>query len=75
MFRRIDQRVAGFLWEEFSCTGSKTLDITHDRIARNIGSAREVVTKALKYLAGHEAIGLRRGKVVILSLEKLQKFL
>lgn len=75
LFQRIDQRVAGFLWDEFTHTGNMTLSITHDMIAKNIGSAREVVTKTLKYLAEHEAIELNRGKIVILNIENLKTFL
>ena len=44
-------------------------------IAKNIGSAREVVTKTLKYLAEHKAIELKRSKIIILDKEKLKKFL
>ncbi|MDD6194278.1 MAG: Crp/Fnr family transcriptional regulator [Lachnospiraceae bacterium] len=75
LFQRIDQRVAGFLWGEFTHTGDETLNITHDVIAKNIGSAREVVTKTLKYLAQHNAIELKRGKIIVLDTEKLKSFL
>lgn len=75
LFQKIDQRVAGFLWDEFTYTGNMTLSITHDMIAKNIGSAREVVTKALKYLAEHKVIELKRGKIMILNTEKLKTFL
>lgn len=75
LFQRIDQRVAAFLWDEYSHSKELTLCITHDEIARNIGSAREVVTKALKYLAEYGSIELKRGKIVILDIEKLKTFL
>ena len=75
LFQRIDQRVAGFLWDEFTHTGDKTLNITHDVIAKNIGSARELVTKTLKYLAQHNAIELKRGKIIVLDTDKLKSFL
>ncbi|MDO4648722.1 MAG: helix-turn-helix domain-containing protein [Eubacteriales bacterium] len=39
-------------------------------MARYIGSAREVVTKVLKYLAMCEVIELKRGKIVITNREK-----
>ena len=75
LFQRVEQRVADFLWDEFLRTGDTTLHVTHEVIARNIGSAREVVTKTLKYLAENEAIELKRGKVIILNKEKLKSFL
>lgn len=75
LFLRIDQRVATFLWDEMQRQKSMTINITHDEIARYIGSAREVVTKVLKYLAQEKAVELKRGKIEILNKEKLKSFL
>ena len=73
LFMRIDQRIAQFLWDEMVQKGSTTLSITHDEIAKYIGSAREVVTKVMKYMAQEEVVALSRGRVEILSNEKLKK--
>ena len=51
------------------------LRMTHDEIARNIGSAREVVSKVLKYLSEEGAVALKRGRVEIRDKEKLRKYL
>lgn len=75
LFQKTDQRVAGFLWDELMHCGTSTITITHDEIARYIGSAREVVTRVLKYLAEHNAIELGRGKITIIDKEKLNMFL
>lgn len=75
LFQKIDQRVAQFLWDESIRFGKKELTITHDEIAHYIGSAREVVTKVLKYLAMSDAIELKRGKILITNKEKLKTFL
>lgn len=75
LFQKIDQRVARFLWDESMRNHHDELQMTHDEIAKYIGSAREVVTKVLKYLAEHQAVELRRGKIIILDKEKLKKFL
>jgi len=75
LFMRIDQRIAQFLWDEMVRKSSKTLQITHDEIAKHIGSAREVVTKVMKYLAKEEVVSLTRGKVEIIDKEKLHKYL
>ena len=75
LFQRIDQRVAAFLWDEYVRSKELTMRLTHDEIARNIGSAREVVSKALKYLAENGLIELKRGKIVIIDIEKLKSFL
>ncbi|WP_365329070.1 helix-turn-helix domain-containing protein [uncultured Oscillibacter sp.] len=44
-------------------------------MARNIGSAREVVSKVLKYLAEEGVVSLGRGRVELTDPEKLRKFL
>jgi len=75
LFQRIDQRVAGYIWDEIISAGGDTLAVTHDEIARQIGSAREVVTRVLKYLAEQEVISLGRGKIVVIDKEKLKSFL
>ena len=75
LFKKIDQRVAEFLLAEYNNSNSNTLAITHDEIARYIGSAREVVTKVLKYMAQCEAIELKRGKIIVRDIEKLKYLL
>ena len=73
LFMRIDQRIAQFLWDEMVQKGSMTLQITHDEIAKYIGSAREVVTKVMKYMAQEGVVALSRGRVEILDKQKLKK--
>ena len=75
LFLRIDQRAAQFLWDEMQEKGTAVLYLTHDEIARYIGSAREVVTKVMKYLSQEGVVELSRGKVRILDKEKLRRFL
>ena len=75
LFQKIDQRVAQFLWDEVTRNNNRTLQMTHDEIARYIGSAREVVTKVLKYLADAQVVELKRGKIIILDKEKLKKYI
>lgn len=75
LFLKIDQRVAQFLWDEMLQKNSMTLSLTHDEIARYIGSAREVVTKVLKYMVKEEALELKRGTIVVLNKEKLRSYM
>ena len=75
MFLKIDQRVAQFLWDEMVDKNSMTLSITHDEIARYIGSAREVVTKVLKYMVKEKAVELKRGTIIILDKDKLRNYM
>lgn len=75
LFMGADRRVAIFLWDEMSRTHQTVLRTTHDELARNIGSAREVVSKVLKYLAEEGIVALRRGRIEILDKGKLKKLL
>ena len=75
LFLKIDQRVAQFLWDEMIQKNSMTLSLTHDEIAKYIGSAREVVTKVLKYMVKEDVVELKRGAIIILDKEKLRAFL
>ena len=75
LFLKIDQRVAQFLWDEMVEKNSMTLSLTHDEIAKNIGSAREVVTKVLKYMVKENVLELKRGTITILDKEKLRGYM
>ena len=72
LFMGMDRRAAIFLWDESAQKGP-VLRITHDEMARYIGSAREVVTKVLKYFAQEGIVALRRGTITILDREKLRR--
>ena len=75
LFLKIDQRVAQFLWDESVRQGKQTLHLTHDEIAKYIGSAREVVSKVLKYLVSEQLVELGRGTITIVNKEKLRNLL
>ncbi len=72
MFMSLDRRIAVFLWEEMNKTNSTTLYITHDQLAKYISSAREVVTRMLKYFASEGIVELLRGGIKILDRDKLR---
>lgn len=75
LFMGADKRVAHFLWDEMAKTGDMTIRLTHEEVARFIGSAREVVTKVLKYFVEEEVVSLSRGKIEIIDKAKLRKYL
>ena len=75
LFMGVDKRVAHFLWDEMAKTGDTTIRLTHEEVARFIGSAREVVTKVLKYFVEEEVVSLSRGKIEIIDKAKLRKYL
>ncbi len=73
MWKSMDRRLASFLLEESSIEGSPVLKITHERIASHLGTAREVVTRMLRYFQGEGYVRLSRGTIEITDTGALQK--
>ena len=73
LFMSFDRRLATFLLDESVQKGSDDVSLTHEQIARYMGSAREVVSRMLKYLVQEGAVAARRGGVVILDKVKLKR--
>lgn len=71
-FESVEGRIAGFLYQLYLDQGMKTLSLTHAEIAREIGSAREVVSRRLKKLEEKEILLLTRGKVLLLDVDSLK---
>ena len=73
MWKSLDKRLAAFLVEESSLESTTSLKITHEIIANHLGSAREVVTRMLRYFQNEGIVKLTRGTVEILDLQKLKQ--
>lgn len=73
VFSNVASRLADALLEHRALAGSDTLAITHDALARDIGSAREVVTRLLKQFQMDGLVKLNRGHVEVLDAGKLGK--
>ena len=71
LFKRFDARLATFLIEESAIEDSDSLEITHEKIANHMGTAREVVTRMLKYFQEENMVSLARGGVTLLNRAKL----
>lgn len=65
MWKSFDKRLAKFLLEESLLEGTNTLRITHEKIANHLGTAREVVTRMLRYFQSEGMVKLNRGTVDI----------
>lgn len=72
LFTSFDSRLASFLLEQSRIDQSDALRVTHEEIARHMGSAREVVTKMLNYLSGEGLVALTRGQVSLLNKKGLE---
>ena len=64
LFMSFDQRLAVFLYDEMIQTNQDTIYLTQEQIAKYMGSAREVVSRMLKYVAKEGIIETTRGGVV-----------
>lgn len=71
LFKSMDARLASFLLYESNIEESNDLYITHEKIAHHIGTAREVVTRVLKYLQGENIVKLSRGVITITDRVRL----
>ena len=67
LWESMDRRLAEYLLEQSSLQGSTQMTTTHEQLARDLGTAREVVTRMLKYFKSEGLIALSRGKIEILD--------
>lgn len=71
--KNMGQRVASFLLEQSNLEGSQVLTITHEIIAKNLGTAREVISRVLKYLESDGFLRLSRGQIELIAPKRLQE--
>ena len=63
MWESFDRRLARFLLDESALEGTAVLHLTHETIANHLGTAREVVTRMLRYFQSEGLVRLSRGAV------------
>lgn len=73
LFTSFDKRLANFLLEQSVIEESDAMEITHEKIANHLGSAREVVTRMLKYFQSEGLVTIGRGTITIKNKEKLRE--
>ena len=73
VFSNVASRLAGALLEHRALENSDVLSITHEILARDAGTAREVVTRLLKQFQADGLVKLTRGKVEITDVKGLGK--
>ena len=71
MWKSFDKRLATFLLEESNLEDSPCLKITHEKIANHLGTAREVVTRMLRYFQNEGMVKLTRGAIEITDRKRL----
>ncbi|MDK2961160.1 MAG: family transcriptional regulator, anaerobic regulatory protein [Eubacteriaceae bacterium] len=70
-----DKRLTIFLLDEVSKTGSNVIQMTHEQIAKYVGSAREVVSRMLKYFEKEGYVKLSRGKIEVIDKVNLREMI
>ncbi len=75
MWKSIDKRLAAFLLEEIAVENTPVLSITHEKIANHMGTAREVITRMLRYFQNEGMVRLTRGTIEIVDENKLKSIL
>lgn len=64
-FKKVDERMLDLLHKKVDLTGNKTLNITHEQLANELGTARVVVSRLLKQLEEIGKVKLGRNKITL----------
>ncbi len=74
LFMSMDKRLAIFLLDEVAKNGGDTVKLTHEQIAKYMGSAREVVSRMLKYFVSEGLITASRSEGIrIIDKKRLRE--
>lgn len=64
-FKRLDERLLDYLYNKVEVTGDRTLSITHQEIAYELNSSREVISRLLKQMEKKELLKIERGRILL----------
>ena len=62
-FKNMDERLHQFLKKRTEVMGTNTLTMTHDQLAQELGTAREVISRLLKKMEVQGLVKLGRNKI------------
>ena len=71
-FRRMDERLASLLLKRSQARNP--IRITHQEIAAELGSSREVISRLLEDFSKRSLVGIGRGEIEVLDQEGLRTF-
>lgn len=72
LFHQVDERLAALLLER-TTTRQPELQMTHEQLALELGTAREVVSRILKTFEDEGGVRLSRGRVVVTDRRVLER--
>jgi len=64
-FKKLDERILDFVKNKANLTNSNVINLTHEQIANELGSARVVVSRLLKQLESEGVVELGRNKITL----------
>jgi CRP/FNR family transcriptional regulator len=67
-FKNMDERLEFYLKRYMDETGNKTIEISHQEIANDLNSSREVISRLLKKMEQLNKVKLHRNAIEIISL-------
>jgi CRP/FNR family transcriptional regulator len=67
VFHSMDQKLEFYLKRQFDSAGAKSIIITHQEIADDLNSSREVISRLLKKLESRKRISISRNEITRLS--------
>ena len=65
-FQKLDERLVNYLKEKSRTTGSSLLNLSHEQIANDLASSREVISRLLKKLENDKKLLLYRNQIKLL---------
>lgn len=65
LFEKLDKRIIDYLHKKSKVVSSNILKITHQEIAIDLGTAREVVSRVLKKLESENLITQEKNKIIL----------
>ena len=67
-FKKMDERLLNFIKKKCGHTNSNTLNVTHEQLANELGTARVVVSRLLKQMEDEGLVQLGRNKITLVSI-------
>lgn len=65
-FKKMDERLLNFIKKKCALTQSRTLNVTHEQLANELGTARVVVSRLLKQMEEEGFVKLGRNKIFLM---------
>jgi CRP/FNR family transcriptional regulator len=66
-FKKMDERLVALLEKKAELYNDRTISITHEQLANELGTARAVISRLLKQLEEYGAVSLGRNKLTLLK--------